>query len=94
MAELVKESEFSERLFNEINFLTVVIPPLSERREDIPSIVEKLLSRYQVTPEQKFTNDAILAMQRYSWPENYRELERVVARLQQCPMSCSLAWNI
>lgn len=81
LSELVKESEFSGRLFNELNFLSVVIPPLSERREDIPSIVEKLLSRYQVTPDQKFTNDAILAMQRYSWPENYRELERVVARV-------------
>lgn len=81
LAELVKASEFSERLFNELNFLSVVIPPLSERREDIPSILEKLLSRYQITPEQTFTDEAITALQRYSWPENYRELERVVARV-------------
>lgn len=81
LAEQVKTSEFPERLFNELNFLNVVIPPLSERREDIPSIVEKLLSRYQITPEQTFSDDAILALQGYSWPENYRELERVVARV-------------
>lgn len=78
---LVERKLFSRRLLAELNFLSVQVPPLTKRREDIPSIIDKLLCKYRVSAEQFLTPDAIVVLQNHSWPGNYEELERVLARV-------------
>ena len=81
LPQMVEKGQFSRKLFSELNFLSVWIPPLEKRREDIPSIMEKLLSKYRTHNAQQFSVAATEALQGYYWPENYDELERVIVRL-------------
>ncbi|UAA37903.1 sigma 54-interacting transcriptional regulator [Paraneptunicella aestuarii] len=78
---LVEQGRFSRKLFSELNFLSVWIAPLEKRREDIPSIIEKLVSEYHLDDDQSISSEAIDTLQKYHWPENYDELERVIVRL-------------
>ncbi|MCY7296855.1 AraC family transcriptional regulator [Alteromonas sp. a30] len=78
---LVASRLFSRRLYSELNFLQVWLPPLAQRKEDIPSIVEKLLSKYCHPQIRSLTPEAMTLLQNYHWPENYEELERVIARI-------------
>lgn len=81
LGHMVERKQFSRKLYAEFNFLSVVIPPLSARKEDIPSIVDKLMCKYRTNHDQFFTPEAISLLQTYAWPENHEELERVVARV-------------
>jgi DNA-binding NtrC family response regulator len=59
----------------------IEIPPLRERREDIPRLVEHFLARYDRGPRRKsFAPDAVAALQAHHWPFNVRELQQVVER--------------
>jgi DNA-binding NtrC family response regulator len=76
-----KAGRFREDLYYRLNVVTIALPPLKERREDIPELVEHLLEsrspgpvRYQVEPE------ALAALTRYDWPGNVRELANVLER--------------
>lgn len=81
LENLVASRRFSRKLYSELNFLQVWIPSLMQRKEDIPSMIDKLLNKYRINSEQHFTPQAITLLQNYHWPENYEELERVVARI-------------
>lgn len=75
---LVSKGRFREDLFYRLNVIHLVIPPLRERLEDIPLLVEhiirKLAERNQQAP-RKISKDVIRLMQNYDWPGNVRELE-------------------
>jgi DNA-binding NtrC family response regulator len=79
----VAAGRFREDLFYRLNVVRVDLPPLRERREDIPSLVAHFLDRYRRTPGAGVTRISDEAMQRilaYDWPGNVRELENVIQR--------------
>src|SRR5215471_4655278 len=81
LAELAKEGKFREDLLYRLDVVHLHLPPLRERQEDIPALVEhfgSLHARGGVRPV--FTKEAIERLQRYEWPGNVRQLENVVAR--------------
>ena len=74
---------FREDLFYRLNVVTIHLPPLRDRREDIPALMTHFLaafSREQQAPPKVFSPDAVELMARYRWPGNVRELENVVKR--------------
>ncbi|MCA8922638.1 MAG: sigma-54-dependent Fis family transcriptional regulator [Planctomycetes bacterium] len=80
--ELIADGRFREDLFYRINVITVEMPPLRERREDIPLLVEALLRRHAANTGLQGTvaDDAMNLFQIYEWPGNVRELENVLER--------------
>lgn len=83
LTELVKAREFREDLFYRLNVIPVHLPPLRERREDIPLLVKHFLKKScsaQNHPTCTLSEDAATALFLYQWPGNVRELENVVER--------------
>ncbi len=83
LAHLVKEHRFREDLYFRLNVLPIHIPPLSERREDIPLLLDHFitLSNTKLHRDvERFSDDAMDLLISYSWPGNVRELENVVQR--------------
>jgi DNA-binding NtrC family response regulator len=79
--ELVKREAFREDLYYRINVVVLHLPPLRDRREDIPLLAQHVLAkRTEGTgrPSQEFTKDAIELLTSHAWPGNVRELENVV----------------
>ncbi|HEX9656091.1 MAG TPA: sigma-54 dependent transcriptional regulator [Bacteroidota bacterium] len=80
----IKEGRFREDLFHRLNVIPIVVPPLRERREDIPllavSFAEGICTQYGMRPV-KFTDDALRKLQAMDWSGNVRELRNVVERL-------------
>jgi two-component system, NtrC family, nitrogen regulation response regulator NtrX len=84
LAEQVREGKFRQDLFHRIYVFPVTLPPLRERRDDIPILIEhfqKQIAKQNNWKPAKFTNDAIAELQRYSWPGNVRELRNMIERL-------------
>ena len=84
LAALAKDGKFREDLFHRIYVFPLVLPPLRERREDIPTLVEHFAKQVCAQNGWKpipFTPDAIEALREYTWPGNVRELRNVVERL-------------
>lgn len=77
----VQNNSFSKSLYAEFNFLNVHIPPLRERKEDIPLIIEKLIAKHKIYDEQCLSNEVLQALSNYEWPENFTQLEHVLVRL-------------
>lgn len=80
----VREEKFRQDLFHRIYVFPLVLPPLRERREDIPALVEHFAAEVCAQNGWKpvaFTKDAIDALQSYGWAGNVRELRNVVERL-------------
>ncbi|MBN1825879.1 MAG: sigma-54-dependent Fis family transcriptional regulator [Candidatus Eisenbacteria bacterium] len=83
LEEAVREGRFREDLFYRLNVITVEIPPLRERREDIPHFVEHFLRRFNAEfskPIEGIDEEAMDALRSYSWPGNVRELENTIER--------------
>jgi transcriptional regulator with PAS, ATPase and Fis domain len=79
----MKAGRFREDLFYRLNVLTIDLPLLRERREDIPELVEHFLTTRQVGPARyRVHPDAMEALARYDWPGNVRELANVLERAQ------------
>jgi transcriptional regulator with PAS, ATPase and Fis domain len=80
---MVERGEFRRDLYYRLNVIPVTLPPLRERREDIPLIVEDLLARLDDQQGPKLTLDpeAFEALQRYRWQGNVRELENELKRV-------------
>ncbi|MDX6611243.1 MAG: two-component system, NtrC family, response regulator AtoC [Blastocatellia bacterium] len=77
----VKAGRFRDDLFYRLNAVAIVLPPLRDRREDIPPLAQTFAQRvYSLSPTVRFTSDALAMMQEYSWPGNIRELENAVVR--------------
>lgn len=83
LAELVARGKFRQDLYYRINVVTIELPPLRERVEDIPLLAEHFLQRAcneLGKPPKRFSQEAIQSLQRYHWPGNVRELQNVVER--------------
>src|SRR3546814_1687982 len=79
----IEQRRFREDLFYRLNVVPVSLPPLSERRDDIPPLVEHYLTRYaadQRVPSPEIAADAMAALQAYEWPGNVRQLRNVIER--------------
>ena len=79
----VEEGVFREDLFYRLNVVSIHIPPLRERREEIPVFLEYFLEKYSAhygKQPAKFSDYAIARMMEYAWPGNIRELENLVKR--------------
>ena len=80
----VREGAFREDLLYRLNVLTIYMPPLRERREDIPELIDLFCEQFNEKYKRNvvgFDAPAIEAMRRYNWPGNVRELENEVHRI-------------
>jgi len=83
LALAVKQGTFREDLFYRINVLSIRVPPLRERKEDIPLLVNHFLEKYRERLNKEIKGirpDALQSLMDYSWPGNVRELENVIER--------------
>ena len=83
LATLVREKRFREDLYYRLNVITINVPPLRERREDIALLAQQFLRVYAAKNNRQldgFSDDALRCLESYSWPGNVRELENVVER--------------
>ena len=80
----VREEKFRQDLFHRIHVFPLLLPPLRERRDDIPALVEHFVAQVCAQNGWKsipFTKDAMEALQSHPWPGNVRELRNIVERL-------------
>jgi len=78
---LVEEGKFREDLFFRVNVIKLTLPPLSERKEDIPVLAEYFIQRFGRKKKKRIlglTQEAMAALMRYDWPGNIRELENAI----------------
>ncbi len=83
MQREVESGRFREDLYYRLNVVNILVPPLRERREDIPILVEHFLARFQASAGARKTlsPDALQSLVEYAWPGNVRELSNIVERL-------------
>ncbi len=83
LSNLIEKGEFREDLFYRLNVVPISIPPLRERKEDIPELVNHFLDKakdLQLEPK-KFTTESFQILEKYQWPGNVRELENFILKL-------------
>ncbi len=83
LEQMVRSQQFREDLYYRLNVISISLPPLRERREDIPVLVRHFLAKYERDtgqPSPSFTPDSMQLLMQYTWPGNVRELENVVER--------------
>jgi DNA-binding NtrC family response regulator len=80
---MVKRGTFREDLFYRLSVITIEVPPLRERLDDVPLLADHFLARFRSQAARRissFSTEALAAMTRYSWPGNVRELRNAVER--------------
>jgi len=83
LRQMVTEGRFQEDLFYRLNVIPIELPPLRERRDDIPALVEHFLKKHaQRTGRRvdRIEDGVLAALQQYDWPGNVRELENAIER--------------
>ena len=83
LRQSVRDGRFREDLFYRLNVITIELPPLRQRKEDIPLLVDFFLKKYAEEndrPARHVTPEALRPLMSYSWPGNVRELENVIER--------------
>jgi two-component system response regulator PilR (NtrC family) len=83
LTRAVAEGRFREDLYYRINVIPIALPPLRERREDVPLLADHFLAKYAEQMQKPVTGisrDALDLLVRYDWPGNIRELENVIER--------------
>jgi DNA-binding NtrC family response regulator len=83
LRQLVREGKFREDLFYRLNVITIDLPPLRQRKEDIPLLAEFFLRKYSEENQRsmlRLSTEALRPLVNYSWPGNVRELENVIER--------------
>jgi two-component system response regulator AtoC len=84
LAREVAGNRFREDLFYRLNVINILVPPLRERREEIPALVNYFVHRYSRLfnfPEREVPAEAMAAFMQYNWPGNIRELENFIKRM-------------
>ena len=83
LEEAIADGRFREDLFYRLNVFPIEMPPLRERVEDIPLLINELIRRieYEKRGSVRFTQAAVLSLCQYSWPGNVRELANLVERM-------------
>ncbi|MFN7942720.1 MAG: sigma-54 dependent transcriptional regulator [Thermoanaerobaculia bacterium] len=83
LGDKIARGEFREDLYYRINVIPIHLPPLRDRREDIPLLTDFFLQKYTETlgvAEKRISNDARRLLEGYGWPGNVRELENLIER--------------
>ncbi|HEY4660897.1 MAG TPA: sigma-54 dependent transcriptional regulator, partial [Terriglobales bacterium] len=83
LRQMVREGKFREDLFYRLNVISIDLPPLRQRKEDIPLLAEFFLRRYSDENQRsmrRLTAETLRQLLNYSWPGNVRELENVIER--------------
>jgi DNA-binding NtrC family response regulator len=83
LADAIKKGKFREDLFYRLSVVPIHLPPLRERKEDIPLLVDHFLQKYNKRSKKNITgvsSRALKALKEYDWPGNIRELENTVER--------------
>lgn len=83
LSTAIKQGTFREDLFYRINVIPIILPPLRERKEDIPLLAAHFLEKYCTILKKgirAISNDSMNAMISYNWPGNVRELENIIER--------------
>jgi len=84
LEQAVKEGTFREDLFYRLNVITIYLPELRERKEDIPLLINHFLTKYGIESgrgEKSVSPEALDLLKKYNWPGNIRELENVIEKL-------------
>jgi len=84
LEEEIRAGRFREDLYHRINVIPVEVPPLRDRKEDIPLLVQEFVEEFSQRhghPKRRFSSEVLDAFQRYHWPGNVRELKNMVERL-------------
>jgi DNA-binding NtrC family response regulator len=84
LQDLVKKGLFREDLFYRLNVITIIIPPLRERGDDILLLAHHFLTQFAAESgkaKTRFSDEALHSLRSYNWPGNVRELENVIQRL-------------
>ena len=84
LAELISEGSFREDLFHRLSVVPIRVPSLSERRDDIPELIEFFMDQITTSaglPRRKIADDAMAILQSHDWPGNIRQLRNNVERL-------------
>jgi two-component system response regulator PilR (NtrC family) len=82
--ESIRNGNFREDLFYRINVIPIALPPLRQRKEDIPLLVDHFIAKFSRqldVPQKRISSDAMRLIEKYHWPGNVRELENVVERM-------------
>jgi DNA-binding NtrC family response regulator len=80
---MLEEGRFREDLYYRLNVIHVHLPPLRERREDVPPLIHHFLSKYcreMNVPQKRFAPEALKTLAEHGWPGNVRQLENVIER--------------
>jgi len=83
LTKLVREGRFRDDLYHRLNVISVQLPPLRDRKEDIPLLIDRFLEQFcheNGKPARRFSHGAMKLLMDYDWPGNVRELENVVER--------------
>lgn len=78
LAALVKENKFREDLYYRLSVFPVILPPLRERKDDIPLLIEHILKK--LNSKKTISKEAVNKLKTYDWPGNIRELENTIER--------------
>jgi transcriptional regulator with PAS, ATPase and Fis domain len=84
LRDMIAQGTFREDLYYRLNVIQINVPPLRERREDIPELVTHFLNKFVTANRSPITTvspDAMKALVAYSWPGNVRELENLIERM-------------
>ncbi len=79
----IEQNKFRQDLYFRLNVIPITLPPLRERKEDVPTLIEYFLNKYKReidTPLQKVSEEATDMLSRYNWPGNVRELKNLIHR--------------
>jgi two-component system response regulator AtoC len=78
----VKQGRFREDLYYRINVISIIIPPLRERRDDIPLLIDYFIEEFtdRFGKDVTLNSDAVMALMDYGFPGNVRELENIIER--------------
>lgn len=90
LEEMIKDGKFREDLFYRLNVFPIETPPLRDRSDDIPLLLQELTSRHAVDHQVsiRFTQRAISSLMKHQWPGNVRELSNLVERLMILHPNC------
>ena len=84
LLEDIKNKDFRQDLYYRLTVVEINVPPLRERKSDIPLLIEKFLRKYGVEYKDRLlriTPEALQILERYNWPGNIRELENIIQRM-------------
>ncbi|MBU1139555.1 MAG: sigma 54-interacting transcriptional regulator, partial [Proteobacteria bacterium] len=80
LQDAIGKGAFREDLYYRLSVIPLHLPPLRERKDDIPALVSHFLKKHDAPPEVSFSPEGLRKLQGYDWPGNIRELQNVVER--------------